>query len=223
MATIKALAFDVYGTLLDVHSVIALCDRFFPGQGSALSQLWRSKQLEYSWLRAAMGRYDDFWVCTEGGLNYACNAMNLECSPTTKDELMNAYLHLDPFSEVQDALKALKAKARLAILSNGAPKMLNQVAENTGIKWAFSDVISVEEVQTFKPSPKVYNLAPEKLGLSKEEIGFVSSNYWDVAGAKSYGLWVAWINRLGKPEDELGFGPDVILPDLSGLPAALGD
>ena len=221
MPNIKALAFDVYGTLLDVHSVIALCERLFPGQGEALSKLWRSKQLEYSWLRTGMGRYDDFWVCTEGGLTYACNMMNLECPQSAKDELMNAYLHLSPFAEVQDALKALKEKARLAILSNGAPKMLNEVAENTGIRWAFSDVISVEEVQTFKPSPRVYNLGPDKLGLSKDEVGFVSANYWDVAGAKSYGLWVAWINRTGAPEDELGFRPDVILNDLAALPAAI--
>ena len=223
MGKTKTLAFDLYGTLLDVQSVISLCDRFFPGQGKALSHLWRSKQLEYSWLRAGMGRYEDFWKCTEGGLAYGCKALNLECPPSTRDELMNAYLHLDPFPEVPGALKALQANHSLVILSNGAPGMLQSVVENNQLQWAFSNIISVEEVKTFKPSPQVYNLAPQKLGLDKDAIGFVSANYWDIAGAKSYGLWVCWLNRTGAPEDELGFRPDVTLPNLTDLASFLND
>ena len=161
MAKVKALVFDAYGTLFDVHSVIALAEELFPGQGAALSQLWRQKQLEYTWLRSLMRRYEDFERITEAALKVASAALDLDCPPTRMNRLMVAYLHLAAYPEVREALDQLKGTP-LAILSNGSPHMLNAVVKNAGLEGMFAHVISVNEVKIFKPSPKVYQLAPEK-------------------------------------------------------------
>lgn len=216
---IKALVFDAYGTLFDVHSVIATCNQHFPEQGPALSKAWRAKQLEYSWLRSLMGRYEDFWQVTEAALVFACKTLNLPCPPATRAALMEAYLHLDPYPEVLPSLKAL-SNYPLAILSNGSPRMLQAAVESAGLRGIFSHVLSVDTVKIYKPSPRVYELASQKMGVAASAIGFVSSNSWDVIGAKAAGLWTCWVNRSGAPEDELGFLPDAranTLADLTGL------
>ena len=215
-SAIQALAFDAYGTLFDVHSVISTCNQVFPDKGPALSQLWRAKQLEYTWLRSLMGRYEDFWQVTESALVFACGSLNLACPPATRAKLMDAYLHLDPYPEVRQALQSL-SRYKLAILSNGSPRMLAAVVESAGLKGVFTDVISVDEVKIFKPSPRVYELAPRHLKVPQDAIGFISSNFWDIAGAKSFGLWSCWINRAKAPEEELGLLPDAIIGSLAEL------
>ena len=217
---IKAIVFDAYGTLFDVHSVISLCEDLFPGQGAALSRMWRTKQLEYTWLRSLMGHYEDFWHVTESALVFACKSLELPCEFATGSRLMEAYLHLQPFPEVVQALHALSGYA-LAVLSNGSPKMLEDVIGNCELRNTFTQVISVDELRIYKPSPRVYHLAVEKLGLDKAAIGFVSSNCWDAIGAKAFGFRTFWIARSDSPEDELGFSPDWSVKTLAELPDLL--
>jgi 2-haloacid dehalogenase len=220
---IKALVFDAYGTLFDVGSVVKTLNRKFPGKGAAMSAEWRAKQLQYTWVRSLSGRYEDFWKVTESALIYTCNEMKLPCDVATRAELMDSYLHLDPFPEVIGALKSLSGY-RLAILSNGTLNMLQAVVESAGLKGVFSQVISVDEVKIYKPSPAVYELAVRKLGVEKSDIGFVSSNFWDAAGGKSFGFRSYWVNRTDAPVDELGATPDTTLRLLSELfDAVMGD
>jgi 2-haloacid dehalogenase len=193
----------------------------FPGQGAELSKLWRTKQLEYTWLRSLTGRYEDFWKVTESALVFACRSMRLACPPETCRELMESYLHLDTFLDVKRALGKL-SQYKLAILSNGSPKMLAAALENAGLRSAFTDVISADEVKIYKSSPRVYALASQHLGVPDSSVAFVSSNFWDVAGAKSFGFWTCWVNRCNLPEDELGVRPDVTVETLDGLIEILG-
>ncbi len=213
---IQALVFDAYGTLFDVHSVISACNQNFPGQGPALSQAWRAKQLEYTWLRSLMGRYEDFWHVTESALSFACKTLNLQCPPATSAQLMEAYLHLDSYPEVKQALNSL-SEYSLAILSNGSPRMLQAAVESAGLQGIFSRVISVDEVKIYKPSPRVYRLASQKLRVAKAAIGFVSSNFWDIAGAKAFGLRTYWVNRSRAVAEELGIVPDATVSSLAEL------
>ncbi|HUL41604.1 MAG TPA: haloacid dehalogenase type II [Burkholderiales bacterium] len=218
---IKALAFDAYGTLFDVHSVIQLCDELFPGRGAELSQIWRAKQLEYSWLKSLMRRYQDFEKITEAALKFACITLQLDCPTESRKRLMQAYLHLEPYPEVREALAAL-SHLKLAILSNGSPKMLKALVKNNGLTRTFDKVISVDELKIFKPDPKVYALAPKKLKVRKSEIGFVSSNFWDICGASSFGLRTFWVNRAGKSADELGYSPQATVTKLTELERIAG-
>jgi 2-haloacid dehalogenase len=218
---IKALVFDAYGTLFDVHSVISACNEIFPEKGPEISRIWRTKQLEYSWLRTLMGRYEDFWKVTEAGLTFACKSLRLECPPAARRRLMDAYLHLSPYPEVPEALRALARYPR-AILSNGAPRMLRAAVESAGLEGIFVQVLSVDAVKRFKPDPRVYALASKALRVPKSAIGFVSSNFWDIAGAKAYGLHTFWVNRSGAPPEELGLEPDATLGSLAELPRLLG-
>jgi 2-haloacid dehalogenase len=220
---ISALVFDAYGTLFDVHSVTETCERLFPGKGAGLSRLWRTKQLEYTWQRSLMGRYADFNRVTEDGLRYACGALALRFSQGAFDTLMEAYRHLKPFPDAVAALAALKGRAKLAILSNGTPAMLHAVVANNGLTSTFDAVLSVDPAGIFKPAPRVYQLAVDHLSVPKEEIGFVSSNGWDAAGAKAFGFRVFWINRAAMPVEELDLLPDAVLKSLGELPAALND
>lgn len=217
---LKALVFDAYGTLFDVHAVIATCEQAFPGQGASLSTAWRAKQLEYTWLRSLMGRYEDFWQVTEAALVFATKSMGLRCDAAVRQRLLDAYLRLDPFPEVKPALEAL-ADHNLAILSNGSPRMLKAVVENAGLARTFKHVISVDEVKIYKPSPRVYELAPRRTDVPTHDTGFISANFWDIAGAKSFGFWTCWVNRTQAPEDELGFVPDLTVSTLMGLAEAL--
>ena len=220
---IKAVAFDAYGTLFDVYSVTALCDQLYPGNGSALAQLWRAKQLQYSFLRTLMGRYKDFWQLTEDGLVYATKSLKLVLTPDRKKRLMEAYLSLAAFPDVKPGLEALKAQGiRLAILSNGEPKMLEAVATSAGLGPLLDAIVSVDELKIFKPSPKVYRLASNRLKVNPGEMGFVSSNSWDVNGAGSTGLRTFWIQRNARePEEELGFPAAAIVHAITDLPGAI--
>ena len=171
---IKALAFDAYGTLFDVFSVTALCEQLFPGKGNQLAQIWRAKQLQYSLMRSLMGRHRDFWGLTEDGMVFAAKSLNLDLTADKKKQLMEAYLSLAAFPDVRPGLEALKKQdVKLAILSNGEPKMLEAAAKSAGIRDLLDDVISVEEVKIFKVSPRVYNLAPERLKVTNPELGFI--------------------------------------------------
>ncbi len=214
----KAYVFDAYGTLFDVRSVLAQCEVEFPGHGLAITGLWRIKQLEYSWLRSLMGHYQDFWELTRAGLEYTCRSLNLQLSEAAIARLMGSYLMLDTYPDAIPALERLSREGRsMAILSNGAPSMLAAVVAHAGLTDKLAHVISVDEVKIFKPHPSVYQLAPAKLGLAKEEIGFVSSNSWDAAGAKAFGFTVFWINRQNAPVEELGVVPDTIISSLLEL------
>ena len=213
----QALVFDAYGTLYDVHSVIQRCDRFWPGRGAALSQLWRQKQLEYTWQRSLMRRYVPFSQVTREALAYACQALQLPLEAQQEEALMQQYLALAAYADVPDALARLKG--RKAILSNGSPDMLDPLVGHSGL--AFDAVLSVDAVKVFKPAPEVYQLAVDRLGVPKEAVGFVSSNCWDALGAKSFGFGVYWINRTGAPVDRLGFQPDGLLGSLGDLPEIL--
>ncbi len=220
MKSIEALVFDAYGTVFDVHSIVAALDRRFPGHGPEVSQVWRTKQLEYTWLRSLMDRYEDFWKVTESALSATCNAMQLPLGADARAELMEAYLGLTPFPDVKETLGALSG-IPLGILSNGSPKMLEKVVKNGGLEPAFSHVISVDEVKTYKPSAAAYQLAVKKMGVPAANIGFVSSNFFDVAGAKAYGFRTHWVNRSGAAAEELGVTPDTTLRTLSDLVSLL--
>ena len=215
-APLKALVFDAYGTLFDVYSVVTLCDSLFPGRGTPLSQLWRAKQLEYTWLRSLMGRYADFTAVTRDALEHACKVLHLALDAKNSAQLMDAYNHLALYPNARDALDDLSG-FKLAILSNGSPAMLDPLVKNAGLTDVLSAVISVDAVKIFKPDPRVYQLAPDKLGVDKAEIGFVSSNYWDAVGAKIFGFKVFWINRAGAQADVLGAAPDHVLGKLTEL------
>jgi 2-haloacid dehalogenase len=216
MTTLRAYVFDAYGTLFDVHSIVDAAERAFPGSGKTLSQSWRARQLEYTWLRSLIGSYVDFWRITQDALGYACQALNLECSVDLQARLMDEYLSLATFPEVDRALDSLSS-GTLAILSNGSPRMLSEVVAHAGLSGRFSQVISVDEVRIYKPSPRVYELAPIRLGIPKEEIGFVTSNYFDVAGAKAFGFYVYWVNRTAAPADRLGLAPDEVISLLTDI------
>jgi len=219
----KAVAFDAYGTLFDVFSLTALGEELFPGKGEALAQLWRLKQLQYSMLRSLMGRHRDFWRLTEDGLVYAAKSLGLELTPDRRARLLEAYLSLAAFPDVKPGLRALKQRGlRLAILSNGEPKMLEAAARSAGIVDLLDGILSVEEVKIFKPSPRVYHLAPEHLRVRPADMGFVSSNCWDVAGAASAGLETFWIQRrAAEPPEELGFTADHIVGTITDLAALM--
>ena len=221
---IEAFAFDAYGTLFDVFSVTALCEELFPGSGDALAQRWRAKQLQYSLLRSLMGRHRDFWLVTGDALVNAAAGLGLDLTPARRDRLMEAYLTLAAFPDVRPGLEALRDRGvKLAILSNGEPRMLEAAARSAGIDTLLDTIISVEEVKIFKVSPRVYNLGPERLGVDRSALGFVSSNAWDVAGAASAGLTTFWIQRAaGEPPEELGFEAHHVVSAITDLAALLG-
>lgn len=213
--TIRGYVFDAYGTLFDVHSIVD-AGAAITSEPAALSLLWRQKQLEYTWLRSLMGRYEDFWAITEAALRYAVRRLDLAAGEAQIQALMNAYLRLACFPDVRDALARLAAPR--AILSNGAPKMLEAAVRSSGLAPLLDHVISVDRVRIYKPAAAVYALGPETLGIPADELLFVSSNAWDVAGAKSFGYRVAWCNRLGAPQEELGLAADHVIPSLRELP-----
>ena len=214
MKSLRALVFDAYGTLFDVHSVARRCESFWPGKGAPLSQAWRAKQLEYTWLRSLMRRYRPFSEVTRDALAWACDSLDLPLDEHRTKALMAEYLALSPYPDVRESLEKLKPGKR-AILSNGSPDMLDPLVRHSGLK--FDAVLSVDEAKIFKPAPEVYELAVRRLAVKKEEIGFVSSNCWDALGAKSFGFTVFWINRFDAPLDRLGFQVDEVIHSLEGL------
>jgi 2-haloacid dehalogenase len=214
--------FDAYGTLFDVHSVTRLADSLFPGKGAALSAAWRSKQLEYTWLRSLMGKYEDFNRVTRVSLEWSLESLGLEADGASVNALLDEYRRLAPYPEVDGALGRLAGQLPLAILSNGHPEMLQAVVEHNGFEPHFrGGLISVHAAKVFKPSPLVYRLVEERLGVPRSMVGFVSSNGWDAAGAKSFGFRTWWINRGRAPVERLGVRPDATIASLDELdPAA---
>jgi 2-haloacid dehalogenase len=193
--TIKAVVFDAYGTLYDVQSVAEITGEAFPGYGEMITQIWRIKQLEYSWLRSLMQRYRDFSVITRESLAYTLSILGLQYDDAIFERIMEKYLHLDPYPDAVAALAALKDR-KLAILSNGSPGMLNALVANSGLDRMLDATISVDAKKVFKPSPDAYSLIETTLGVKSADVLFVSSNPWDACGAKAFGLNVAWIERV---------------------------
>ncbi len=216
MDQFAGIVFDAYGTLLDVASVALACEARWPGHGSALTRLWRARQLEYSWLRSLMGRHADFWQVTGDALDVACAALGLDLAPADRAALLDGYLQLAPFPEVVVALNRLAGMRKLA-LSNGAPAMLRAGLEHAGIAGHLEAILSVESVRIFKPAPQVYALATTYLGCAPADILFVSANGWDVAGAASFGLRTVWLNRADAPAERLGVAPEIVAPNLAAL------
>jgi 2-haloacid dehalogenase len=216
----KAFVFDAYGTLFDVHSVVLRAGDGIPGDLHALSTLWRQKQLEYTWLRSLMERYEDFWDVTAAALRSAITQLKIDASSAQLDRLMHAYLCPSAFPDVRPALDGLTG-APLAILSNGSPKMLESAVHHHGLEHYFAEIISVDRVKTYKPSPRVYALATEILNLPASEILFCSSNSWDAAGAKAFGYKVCWCNRSQGQMEHLGFWSDATVLRLDQIPDCL--
>jgi 2-haloacid dehalogenase len=200
---IKAVIFDAYGTLFDLHCLIPHCDFLWPGHGTAISRTCRAKQLEYSWLRSLMGRYVEFETITADALRYACKSLALPCEPDHIQAIVSAYRTLATFPEVNDVMSALGAYKR-AILSNGSPAMLSAMVRNAGLEAGFHAVLSVDALKIYKPDPRVYHFAMDVLDLQRHEVAFVSANCWDACGAESFGFPAFWINRTGAAVDLLG-------------------
>jgi 2-haloacid dehalogenase len=242
--TIQAVVFDAYGTLYDIQSVAAITEEAFPGYGEIITQIWRIKQLEYTWFRSLMRRYEDFSVITKDSLAYTIRVLGLKHDAATFERIMDKYLHLDLYPDARATLAALKGQ-KLAILSNGSSGMLNALVHNTGLDRVLDATISIDSKKIFKPAPDAYALIESNLGVRPAEVLFVSSNPWDACGAKAFGLNAAWIERV-TPEamalacvksdvvapltmfkairmqmDELGVKPDYRIHGLSELPGLL--
>ena len=219
-----AVVFDAYGTLFDVHSVTSLAEQLRPGMGSALSALWRQKQLEYSWLRAMSGRYKPFWDITQDALDYCNQQLGLNLAPAEVMRLLNQYSCLSAFPENLDALRALRNLGiRLGILSNGNREMLEVSIRSAGMGGLFEHVLSAETVRSFKTTDAVYALAPNAFGCDARRILFVSSNGWDAAGAHWWGFTTCWINRGGNATERLDVVPHHIVSRLDEIvPLAAG-
>jgi len=222
MATTTCI-FDAYGTLFDVAAAARLAAAeprraALAAVWTRLAYDWRRKQLEYSWLRAVMGRHADFWTVTEDALDWALEANGL-ADPELRPRLLALYRELPAYAEVPTTLAALKARGlATAILSNGSPPMLAAAVASAGIGSLLDDVLSVESVGVFKPDARVYGLVTERFGCARDEVLFVSSNGWDAAAAASYGFRTAWVNRAGLPVERLTARPQHEIPDLTPIP-----
>lgn len=214
----KVCVFDAYGTLFDVHSAVAQYREQLAEKADALSLTWRTKQLEYTWLRSLMNAYAPFDQVTRDALDYACDLHDV-AQPDLKEQLMGAYLKLDAYPEVVDTLKQLTgAGIRCAILTNGSPKMIEAAVASAGLNDYLECSLSVDTIGVFKPDPRVYQLAIDALGVKADDVSFQSSNAWDAAGAAYFGFNVAWINRFGQRPERLPATPHAELLDLSELP-----
>ncbi len=221
-ANVEGCVFDAYGTLFDVHSAVARHRDALGERAQQVSQLWRSKQLEYTWLRSLMHRHADFWQVTGDALDYALDACGVD-DTQLRSALMAAYLELAPYPEVADVLARLRAAGlRLALLSNGTPKMLDAAVRSAGIEALVDDVLSIEEVGVYKTDPRAYRLAVDRLGIAADSIAFFSSNAWDVAGAAAFGFRVVWINRFGQRPERLPGQPLSELGSLADVLVLLG-
>jgi 2-haloacid dehalogenase len=219
LSGVRAAVFDAYGTLFDVASAAERAREALGAKWQPLAEVWRAKQLQYTWLRSLMSRHADFWHVTGDALDFAMESLGVT-DAALRERLMSLYERLDAYPDARPALEQLRAKGlKLAILSNGAPRMLAAAAESAGLAPLLDAVISVEEVGVYKPSPAVYRLATDRLGLWLSEIAFVSSNGWDACGAKAAGLRVAWCNRAGQPRERVPEPPDVEIRSLAELPA----
>jgi len=216
-ANTRAVVFDAYGTLFDVHSAVSRHAAQIGEEAARLSEIWRAKQLEYSWVLSLAGRYQSFWSLTEQALDYAfarCPKADYSVRPL----LLDAYRSLDAYPEVRTTLQGLRAKGlRTAILSNGDPAMLSAAVASANLGGDLDAVLSVDAAKIFKTSPDAYHLALEELSLNEDEIVFVSSNRWDVAGAAVFGFTPIWVNRFGMPDEYSDFAPYAVIETLEGL------
>ncbi len=214
---LEGIAFDAYGTLLNIASIDTQLQEQFGDKAPAVAAHWRRKQLEYTWLRTLMGKYKDFYALTKDALTYALEAADVQASPEQRQQLMREYYLLEAYSEVSSAMEELKGKYRLAILSNANPSLLERAAVHNGLDELLDKIISADEVGQYKPVPAVYQLAEKHLELPAAKILFISSNTWDVAGATAFGLQTAWVRRGQGTLEQLGFQPSLIVNDLTEL------
>jgi 2-haloacid dehalogenase len=218
MATPKLVLFDAYGTLFDVYSVSSTAEQIFPGQGAALSVLWRDKQIEYTRLRAMAGRYKPFWDITIDALRYACEALKLDLTEERQRRLLNVYSSLAAYPENRAVLQALKNRGiKTAILSNGNTEMLNVAVRGANFQDLLDAVLSVDSLQTFKIHSSVYQMGLNHFGVTAAETLFVSSNCWDACGATWFGLPTLWVNRAGLPLERLDVKPMAIGQNLNDV------
>ena len=221
LSGVSVCVFDAYGTLFDLSAITATCKDALGERAGALSDLWRRKQLEYTWLRSLMGRHADFWHVTGDSLDYAMASLRID-DAALRARLMEAYLSPAPYPEAKDTLRVLKdAGHKLAILSNGTPSMLTSATKFAGLAGLFDAVLSVESVGVFKPHPSVYRLATEGFDCAPADVAFMTSNAWDAAGAGAFGFRVVWVNRLGLPPEALPAAPPVEIKTLAELPGLL--
>jgi 2-haloacid dehalogenase len=219
---IGACVFDAYGTLFDVHSAVERCRDKLGDKADPLSATWRQKQLQYTWLRSLMGKYENFWTVTGDALDFALATVDID-DPPLRAELMQLYLELDPYPEVVETLSALKnARIKTAVLSNGSLSMLVSAVKSAGIGKLIDSVLSVDKLGIFKPHPSVYQLAVDELDIAAHRISFQSANAWDACGAAAFGFRVAWINRFDQPGEFLPGEPQAELRSLIELPELLG-
>ena len=216
---IKACVFDAYGTLWDVHSAVGRHRARLGDKADAVSDTWRMKQLQYTWLRSLMGKYIPFWQVTQDALDYAMQAHGVE-DPGLRQDLCDAYLSLDCYPEVPDMLKTLQgAGLKTAVLSNGSPDMLDAAVQSSGLNAILDASLSVDVLGIYKPDMRVYQLVCDHFGIAPAEVSFQSSNAWDAYAAASYGFQVAWCNRFGQAPERLPDGPNAEIKTLAELPA----
>tara|TARA_B110000459_G_scaffold180702_1_gene207601 strand:- start:248 stop:910 length:663 start_codon:yes stop_codon:yes gene_type:complete len=216
MENIKAIVFDAYGTLFDVNSAAEKCKGKIGDKWEGFANFWRTTQLEYTWLRSLMKRHKDFWQVTEDSLDKSMKTFSIDSS--MKNELLDLYKKLSPYSEVKGVLNSLKEKKyKLAILSNGTPALLNELVKSNNLENIFDDLFSIEEVGIYKPDSKVYDMPIKKYQIKADEIAFLSSNTWDVSGGGNYGYNAIWVNRNKNIFDNLDYKPKNEVSDLTQL------
>jgi len=216
MKNIKAIIFDAYGTLFDVNSAAEKCKGKIGDKWEGFSNYWRTTQLEYTWLRSLMNRHKDFWQVTEDSLDKSMQAFNIDSS--MRNELLNLYKVLSTFPEVKEVLNKLKKKNyKLAILSNGTPFLLNELVKSNNLDNIFDNIFSIEEVKTYKPDPKVYNIPIKKYQIQKNEVAYLSANTWDVSAGGNYGFNSVWVNRNKNIFDKLDYLPKNEVKNLNQL------
>jgi len=216
MQNIKAIIFDAYGTLFDVNSAAEKCKDKIGDKWENFANYWRTTQLEYTWLRSLMKRHKDFWQVTEDSLDKSMKIFKIDSS--MRNELLNLYKTLSPFSEVPEVLKNLKKKNyKLAVLSNGTPSLLNELVKSNNLENIFDDILSIEEVKIYKPDSKVYDIPVKKYKIEKNEFAYLSANTWDVSGAGNYGFNPVWVNRNNSIFDNLDYVPKYQIENLSKL------
>ena len=216
MKNIKAIIFDAYGTLFDVNAAAEKCKGKIGDKWESFANYWRTTQLEYTWLRSLMNRHKDFWQVTEDSLDKSIKAFKID--PSMRSELLDLYKVLSTFSEVKEVLNKLKEKNyKLAILSNGTPFLLNELVNSNNLENIFNDIFSIEEVKTYKPDPKVYNIPVKKYQIQKNEVAYLSANTWDVSAGGNYGFNPVWINRNNSIFDNLDYEPKYQVKHLGEL------
>ena len=214
---IKAIAFDGF-TTFDPRPIAALAEQLFPGKGAELTNAWRTRQFEYTWLRTLMGRYVNFWQVTEEALVFAAHMLKLDLTAEKRGQLMQAWLQIKAWPDALPALKSLKdASIRLAFLSNFTAPMIDAAVGNSGFEGIFEPHLSTDRVRAFKPDPRAYQMGIDAFGLRREEIAFAAFGGWDAAGAKAFGYPTFWVNRVNAPVEELGVAPDGIGANLHDL------